>query len=286
MRIFIALVVSLFVGCTVSVQAQDEVLPLWADGAPGFEARKDIPERAKDWWVRDIHNPSLTLFSPSEVRQETTDTAIIVVPGGGHKDLVFNSEGAKAAKFLAENGITAFALKYRLARQPGSDYDIETHAAEDLRRAVRYVRANAALYNLNPDRIGVMGFSAGGELVNLVTYGETAGDDASSDRVERVSARPDFQIQIYPGPIGLPDHLKQPPPPAFFLSAFDDTGPELTISRHLDMYRTAGVAAEVHIFAQGGHAFNMGDRSKLETISDWPERLKDWLEDSGYLGQP
>ncbi|MEP4051112.1 MAG: alpha/beta hydrolase [Litorimonas sp.] len=284
MRLFATFVLSLFM--TGPAFAQDKILPLWIDGAPGFEDRKDIPERAKDWWVRDIHNPSLTLFYPGSPNQEAMGTAIIVVPGGGHKDLVFNSEGSKAAKFLSEQNITAFALKYRLARQPGSDYDIETHAAEDLRRAIRYVRANAALYNLDTNKIGVMGFSAGGELVNLVTYGETDGDKESNDRVERVSARPDFQIQIYPGPIGLPDHLKQSPPPAFFLSAFDDAGPELTISRHLDMYRAAGVAAEVHIFAQGGHAFNMGDRSDLETISKWPDRLKDWLDDSGYSGQP
>jgi len=284
MRIFIALLISLCVSC--GAHAQNKVLPLWESGAPGFEDRKNIRERAEDWWVRDIHNPSLTFFPPAAGQQNTKGTAIIVVPGGGHKDLVFNSEGAKAAKFLSDLGITAFALKYRLAREPGSDYSIEAHAAEDLRRAVRYVRANAERFNLNPDHIGVMGFSAGGELVNLVTYGETQGDEASSDLIERMSARPDFQIQIYPGPIGLPDHLKQPPPPAFFLSAFDDAGPELTISRHLDMYRSSGVSAEVHILSQGGHAFNMGDRSSLQAISKWPDRLKDWLQDSGYLRQP
>jgi len=279
------LAVSLFLcacGTKVTAIAQDDVQHIWPKGAPGFESRVDIPERAKEWWVRDIHNPSLTIFSP----ETPNGTAIIVVPGGGHKDLVFNSEGKQAAKYLADQGIVAFALKYRLARQPGSDYDIETHAAADLRRAMRFVRANAQAYGVSSNRIGVMGFSAGGELVNLVTYGETKGDKAATDVVERVSARPDFQIQIYPGPIGLPDHLKHPPPPAFFLSAFDDKGPELTISRHLDMYRAADVPAEVHIFAQGGHAFNMGDRSSLETISDWPERLQDWLADSGYLGQP
>jgi len=268
--------------CARPALAQDRVIPLWTGVAPGFETRADIPERAKDWWVRDIHQPSLTVFEP----ENPNGTAIIVVPGGGHKDLVYKSEGAKPARFLQSQGITAFVLKYRLARQPGSDYDIETHAGEDLRRALRWVRAHADSLGLASDRIGVMGFSAGGELVNLVTYGETEGDPEAVDTIEQSSARPDFQIQIYPGPIGLPDHLKQAPPPAFFLSAFDDRGPELTISRHLEMYRQAAVPAEVHIFAQGGHAFNMGDRSDLETISNWPDRLRDWLEDSGYLGQP
>ncbi|MEO9969807.1 MAG: alpha/beta hydrolase fold domain-containing protein, partial [Hyphomonadaceae bacterium] len=162
----------------------------------------------------------------------------------------------------------------------------ETDAAEDLRRAIRWVRAHAQSYNVAPDRIGVMAFSAGGELANLVIYQPTEGDADASDHIEQFSARPDFQIQIYPGPIGLPDHLHSPPPPAFFLAAFEDHGPELTISRHLDMYRQAGIPAEVHIFAHGAHAFNMGDRSQLQTISNWRHGLTDWLDDSGYLSQP
>ena len=132
MRAFVMMAAVMLTACTAA--AQDSVERLWPNGVPGFEDRLDIPERAKDWWVRDIHNPSLTVFSP----ETANGTAVIVVPGGGHKDLVFNSEGVKAAKYLAGLGITAFALKYRLARQPGSDYDIETHAAEDLRRAMRY----------------------------------------------------------------------------------------------------------------------------------------------------
>lgn len=280
----------IFIAATPTACAQNQtsdtgspvsnVVYLWENGAPNFENNKDIPERAQDWWVRDIHNPSLTTFTPTS---NLSRTAVIVVAGGGHKDLVFNSEGIKPAKYLQENGITAFALKYRLARELNSPYDIETDAAEDLRRAIRWVRAHAEDYNIDPDRIGVMAFSAGGELANLVTYYPNDGDAMAVDPVERVSARPDFMIQIYPGPIGMPDHLSTPPPPAFFLAAFDDTGPELTISRHLQMYRQAGVPAEVHIFAQGGHAFNMGDRSNLETISNWRGRLTDWLKDSGYL---
>jgi len=277
MRALVLMAAIMLSACTA--QAQDNVRVLWPEGTAGFEDRLEIPERAKDWWVRDIHNPSLTIFKP----ETPTKTAVIVVPGGGHKDLVFNSEGVKPSKYLASQGITAFALKYRLARQPGSDYDIETHAAEDLRRAIRTIRANAETYGVDPNRIGVMAFSAGGELVNLVTYGETEGDETSDDPVERVSARPDFQIQIYPGPIGMPDHLKGPPPPAFFLAAFDDKGPELTISRHLDMYRGTDVPAEVHIYARGGHAFNMGGRSEVEGISKWSDRLTQWLSDSGYL---
>lgn len=271
----------LVLALTISVPSAAQLkIPLYDNGAPGFEERKDIPERAQDWWVRDIHNPSLTVYAPDK---NASKTAIIVVPGGGHQDLVFNSEGVAPAKFLADHGITTFALKYRLAREPGSDYDVETHAAEDTRRAIRYVRANAQELGVSPDRIGIMAFSAGGELANLVIYYPNAGDPESADLVEHVSARPDFQIQIYPGPIGMPDRLLSDPPPAFFLTAFDDKGPELTISRHLDMYRAAGIPAEVHIYSRGGHAFNMGSRSDLPTLSTWPDRLVDWLTVEGWL---
>lgn len=283
MRYFVSFLILLFAFSDFAAaqdRAQQTVIPLWQDGPPGFEAYWNVPERAEDWWVRDIHQPSLTLFPPDE---NSSNTAIIVVPGGGHKDLVFNAEGVEPAKYLQNLGITAFALKYRLSRQDASPYDIETDAAEDLRRAVRYVRAHSEGYGI--ERIGIMAFSAGGELANLVTYYPTDGNSESADPIERVSAKPDFMIQIYPGPIGLPDHFAAPPPPAFFLAAFDDKGPELTISRHLDMYRQAGVPAEVHVFAQGGHAFNLGDRSDLKTISNWRNRLTDWMKDSGYLGQ-
>lgn len=276
--IFICL---LCVSCPACAADQDsDVISLWEQGAPGFEDRRDEPEKAKDWWVRNIHNPSLTVFKPENNRSRA---AVIVVPGGGHKNLVFKSEGIKPSKYLQDLGVTAFALKYRLSREAGSPYDIETHAASDLRRAVRWVRANAEVYDIDPNRIGVMAFSAGGELANLVIYQPNDGDQDASDVVERMSARPDFQIQIYPGPIGLPDHLNGSPPPAFFLAAFEDHGPELTISRQLDMYRNAGVPAEVHIYAHGAHAFNMGERSELKTISSWRHRLTDWLDDSGYL---
>ena len=90
------------------------VVPLWEKGAPGFESRKDEPEQAKDWWVKNVHNPSLTVFLPP--KEKATGCAVIVAPGGGHRELVFNAEGVEAAEYLASLGVAAFALKYRLAR--------------------------------------------------------------------------------------------------------------------------------------------------------------------------
>jgi len=269
------------VGVTGSAAAQSLVVPLWEDGAPGFEDRRDEPEEAQDWWVRNIHNPSVTVFLPSP--ETATGAAVVIVPGGGHHNVVFPPEGIAPALYFQEMGVAAFALKYRLAGNDGSPYTVEEHAAEDVRRALRLVRARAEEWGVDPGRVGVMGWSAGGELAALVSYGPPGGEPDAADPIERQSARPDFQISIYPGGRGLPDRLDAPPPPAFFLAANDDLGPARTITRTLELYRLAGVSAEVHLYAQGGHAFNMGDRSDLQSIGGWPQRLAEWMADSGFL---
>src|SRR5262249_23084100 len=159
-------------------------------------------------------------------------------------------------------------------------------AGADARRAMRYVRAHAAEWGIDPNRVGVMGWSAGGELASLLSYGNSAGDARAADPIDRLSARPDFQIVIYPGGRLIPRRLSATPPPAFFLAARDDTGPAQNLRRLLDLYEASGGVAEAHLYAQGGHAFNMGDRSELATISTWPQRMADWLKDSGLLQRP
>jgi acetyl esterase/lipase len=256
------------------------VIPLWERGAPGFESRRDEPEQHKDWWYKNIHNPSLTVFLPAAGK--ANGTAVIVAPGGGHRELVFDAEGVEPAQYLASLGVTAFALKYRLFRESGSPYK-PTHMAEDIRRAMRTVRARAGEWNLDPRRIGVMGWSAGGEVAAMVAYPPVGGDPAAQDPIERVSARPDFQILIYPGPLGIPDRIPADAPPLFVLGAADDeyvAGVMFDITRK---YRDAGASVEAHIYAQGKHAFNMGQRSSYVSIQRWPQRLAEWLEDRGYL---
>jgi acetyl esterase/lipase len=266
------------VACTAA-QAQ-QVIPLWDRGAPGFESRRNEPERHQDWWYKNIHNPSLTVFLPPAGK--ANGTAVIVAAGGGHRELVFNPEGVEPAQYLASLGITAFALKYRLFREPGSPYKV-THTAEDIRRAMRTVRARAAEWQLDPARIGVMGWSAGGEVAALVAYPPVAGDVKSPDPVERVSARPDFQILIYPGPYGIPERIPADAPPAFVLGAADDEYVAGVLFDIVRKYRDAGASIEAHIYAQGKHAFNMGQRSQYVSIRRWPARLAEWLEDRGYL---
>jgi acetyl esterase/lipase len=251
---------------------------LWAKGAPGFEARRDEPEQHQDWWYKNIHNPSLTVFLPP--KDKSNGTAVIVAAGGGQRELVFNAEGVEPAQYLASLGVTAFALKYRLFREPGSKYTFD-NTAEDIRRAMRTVRARAAEWHIDPNRIGVMGWSAGGEVAALVAYPPVNGDPKAADPVERVSARPDFQILIYPGPLGIPATVPRDAPPLFLLGAADDEYVAPVLFDLARKYHDAGASIETHIYAQGKHAFNMGQRSKYVSIQRWPQRLAEWLEDRG-----
>lgn len=274
--IFTSLLLALSCGAARSQQ----VVPLWDKGAPGFEARRDEPEQHKDWWYKNIHNPSLTVFLPPPGK--ANGTAVIVAAGGGHRELVFNPEGVEPAQYLASLGITAFALKYRLFREPGSKYTLD-NTAEDIRRAMRTVRARAGEWQIDPERIGVMGWSAGGEVAALVAYPPGDGQASSKDPIERVSARPNFQILIYPGPLGIPEKVPANAPPLFLLGAADDEYVAGVLFDLTNKYRAAGASLETHIYAQGKHAFNMGQRSEYVSIRHWRDRLAEWLEDRGYL---
>ena len=256
-------------------------IPLWPNGAPGFEKLRDEPEQAQDYWVKHINNPSITVFLPP--KEKATGAAIIVCPGGGHRLLVFNAEGVEPAQYLNNLGVAVFVLKYRLARDSGSPYSLDKHPKEDAYRAMRLVRSRAIEWGLDTNRIGIMGFSAGGEIVNMVAYTSGYGDPNAKDPVDKLNGRPNFLIFIYPGPLGVPDIVPGDTPPAFLLAANDDpccSGPTVSL---LEKFRLAKVPVETHIYAQGNHAFNMGYRSKLKSIKGWPQRLADWLDDNNFL---
>jgi acetyl esterase/lipase len=256
------------------------VIPLYPNGAPGSEARRAEAEVAQDYWVRNVHNPSLTMFAPDP--RHANGAAIIVIPGGAHRELVWTSEALNFARALNRMGITVFALKYRLAREQGSTYSIERDAAGDARRAVRLVRAHAAEHGIDPHRIGVMGFSAGGELVTLIADNPDPGVGSAGDTVDRESARPDFQILIFPGPLGLPARAAAGAPPAFLAAGSRDECCGTPTVQLYEQLRSAGVPAELHMYANAGHAFNL-DESNLLSIIHWPDRLADWLADGGWL---
>jgi len=276
------LTLKIFILITLNISAQNKpvVIPLWEKGAPGFEEKRREPEEAKDWWVKNIHNPSLTIFQP--VKEKANGTAVIICPGGGFSKLVYNSEGVQAAEYLNSLGITAFVLKYRLFREENTKYTDE-NSRQDVFRAIRVVRSRAKEFNLDSARIGIMGFSAGGELAGWLAYHFTENHVVNADPTDAISARPAFQILVYPGPLVVPEKVPADAPTTFMVAANDDACCSEPVVRLLQMHREAKVPVEVHLFFKGDHAFNMGKRTSLISVKGWPERMSDWLMDSGII---
>jgi acetyl esterase/lipase len=281
MKVFFVIFAAIAGLCVrASAQSTPEVVHLWNNGAPGFENRKDQPEQAQDYWVRNVNNPSITVFLPP--KEKATGAAVVIAPGGGFRELVFHAEGEQAAEFLNGMGVAAFALKYRLPGEKDSPYS-EDNVRQDAYRAMRLVRSRATEWNIDSHRVGMLGFSAGGAVVNLIAYEKGDGDPNAADPIDRLNGRPDFQMLVYPGG-KVPDKIGADAPPAFLLVANDDDYgcDKVTLELFIKL-RAAGVKVEAIFLAQGRHAFNMGDRSKLVTVRTWPQRMADWLSDSGYL---
>lgn len=272
--------------CAVSLAslAQDTArqIPLWPNGAPGFENRRNEPEEAKDYYVKNIHNPSITIYLPP--KEKATGTAVVIFPGGGHRLLVFNAEGREPARYLNSIGVAAIIVKYRLFREDSTIYSFEKQTREDAYRAMRLVRSKAAEWNIDTGRVGTLGFSAGGETAALVAYSSGAGDPNAPDPIDRLNGRPNFQMLVYPGPLGIPATLPADAPPAFLIVADNDQGASPVILSILDKYRSAKAPVEAHILSGGNHGFNMGYRSNLKAVRNWPQRMADWMADMNLLG--
>jgi acetyl esterase/lipase len=274
-------ILALLLATRPAMAADPEAVPIWAHGAPGAEAQVSLPEVVENTYVRSVHNPNLTVFRADPAR--ANGAAVVIAPGGGHRMLVFVNEGVMPARTLNRFGITVFVLKYRLARESGSTYSIERDAAADARRAIRWVRAHAADYGVDPHRVGLMGFSAGGELVSLVADNPEPARSWKLDAIDQQSARPDFQILVYPGPLGIPGQAIKDAPPAFITAGTLDTCCEPPSIALFNQLREAKVPAELHIFASTDHGFNVAMHNDRVSIQHWPDRLFDWLSDEGWL---
>jgi acetyl esterase/lipase len=269
----------------VGIAGEPQEVFLWPNGAPGSEGktggetfveRNDGVRR-----VAGIHRPSITAHLPTA--EKATGAAVVILPGGGHQYLSIDNEGHLVAKWLAERGIAGLVVKYRLAREPGSTYKVEVEALRDTQRAIRVARARAREWNLDPERIGVMGFSAGGQLAALASARFDAGEAGAADAVDRLSSRPSFQALIYPGGVGADMAIPKDAPPAFLCAAFDDRGPARTSVDLFEKLRDAGVTTELHLYSTGGHGFGMRERPL--PITSWTARFHDWMRATGLLGK-
>lgn len=265
-------------------------VPLWANGAPGSEG-KTAPEVVtgdadSGRSVTTVNNPSI---APYLVRGRgpgaTPVAAIIIAPGGGHYKLTMDDEGYDVAKYLSGHGVAAFVLKYRLAREPGSSYTVDGDEMHDIQRAIRMVKARSAEWGVDPARVGVMGFSAGGELTVKASIRYDDGNPTASDPNDRPSDKPAFQVLMYPG--GLTPEINatftKDTPPAFLLCGADDSP---AIAQQLPLLflalKKAGVSAELHEYAGVGHGFGLR-LTQNGGVAQWPELLLQWMDTRGLL---
>lgn len=258
---------------------------LWPGAAPGSEGEtasevfqaSDNPKLPKRFTV--VHYPSIYVFLPPQ--DKANGTGVVIAPGGGHSQLVIDKEGYEIADWFNAKGGAAFVLKYRLARAPGSRYTVQVNALADATRAMRTVRSRAKEWGVDPARLGFIGFSAGGEVAALIETRFDAGNDSSSDPVERAGSRPDFAVVVYPGFRRDTITVPKDAPPTFLVCADDDRSHVVTtVNLYLDLQKQ-GVSSEMHIYAGGGHGF--GFRPNPMPVGTWTDRLQEWMLDRKLL---
>jgi acetyl esterase/lipase len=280
-------------------------IPIWPNGAPDMAGVSQPPESVLtaqtpeaiggsiSQAVFDVSLPTMTLYPP---KGRNTGAAMIVFPGGGFKAHAITLEGTEICDWISARGITCILSKYRVPK--GDHYwdgDCKCHitpkvlrALQDAQRTIRLVRAQAKELNVDPGKIGVIGFSAGGYLVAQTSnIFEPAYKPV--DAVDRISSRPDFAVALYPGHLcregrtldpGI--HVTRRTPPTFVLQNWDDPVDEICNSVvYAGALEAAGVPAEVHLFAKGGHAFGL--RRKEHPVAMWPSLVESWLKEMGIL---
>ena len=269
---------------SIIASAQPKEILLWPNGAPGSEGKTGkekvrISEEG-DHVISNIHNPSITAYLPS--REKSTGSAVIIVPGGGHRELWIDHEGYNEAKWLSDRGIAAFVLKYRLAKDSNSTYTIDKDELADIQRAIRLVRSRVKEWSLDTARIGVMGFSAGGEVAALSAMKFDYGKENANDPIDRNSSRPAFQALIYPGNSSRFEVVTNAPP-VFLVGGYNDRADIAQgIAEVYIKYKKANVPAELHIYSNAGHGFGMREKNK-GAVAGWIDRFYEWLSDRGFV---
>ena len=268
---------------------------VWPAAAPG-ETGKIGPQRVlpprgtkKVTRITDVSTPTLTLYRPAA--EKATGCAVLVCPGGGYHILAYDLEGTEVAQWLNALGVTALLLKYRVPRR---DKDAPYVAPlQDAQRALRLARSHAKDWGIDPKRLGILGFSAGGNLAVMASVCWDKPAYEPIDDVDRLSCRPDFQIPIYPAYLfDKKDRSRLSPllritdktPPAFIVVTHDDADRDVYAALYYAALKRAGVAGELHIFLKGGHGYGL--RPSERPVSHWPQLCAHWLKELGLLKRP
>jgi acetyl esterase/lipase len=275
------------------------VLDVWPGKAPGetepIGAEKAVEETPFGFLVKGVTNvsrPTLTVFRPA--KDKDTGTAVLVCPGGGYNIVGWDPDVEQGAPWLNSLGVTAIVLKYRVPRRPGQPKDSPPPGPlQDAQRALSLVRHKAREWGIDPNRIGMLGFSAGGHLTAAASTGFDRRTYESVDAVDQISCRPDFAMLVYPGVLlarGKEElspqlRVRKDCPPMFLVHAGDDPAAKVENSVHMYLaLKRAGVPAELHVYAAGGHGFAPGPfRPSAQPCSTWPQRCADWLRSQGLL---
>ncbi len=272
--------------------AEPLTLNVWPGKPPG--ETKELPPEADQTKPEDkliagqriiklgnVSTPQLAVYRPSP--EKDTGAAVVICPGGGHHILAYDLEGTEVATWLNEIGVTGIVLKYRV---PFRDPEKRARAAvQDGQRAMSLVRSKAAEWKLDPQRIGMLGFSAGGQVAGMVSILNDQRQYESVDDVDQISCRPDFAVLIYPGGFDekgqprLKDEVKisKDAPPMFFVHAFDDNVTVLNSLLFAAELKKVGVSAEVHVFATGGHGYGLRHVDG-RPVTDWPKSCTTWMK--------
>ncbi|PAM93652.1 alpha/beta hydrolase [Flavobacterium sp. IR1] len=292
-------------GVVTQSKAQNQTIPLWNKipdeiKAPDYKENQDLKD-GKLQSTSKVSVPTLSIFLPA--KPKPNQAAVVICPGGGYMHLAFDKEGTKVAQWLNSLGIAAFVLKYRLP----NDLIMKNKnigPLQDAQESIRYVRENAAKYSIDPNKIGIMGFSAGGHLAATLS---THYADKVYESTFKVSARPDFSLLIYPvismqnsithkgsqvnllgenpsetliNEFSNEKKITVQTPPAFLVHATDDGA--VVVENSIEYYlalKKNNVAAELHVYEKGGHGFGLGVK---DTSKFWTRDCEEWLQNHGY----
>jgi len=300
--IYIIILFSIFTG--KNINAQNFILPLWESDIPNY---KTSDEKEKTYFgdnkelIKNVQNPDIAVFLPA--KEHATGEAVVICPGGGYHVLAYRWEGTDIARALNAKGIAAIVLKYRL---PVSNNNIVRHKSPllDAQRAMRLVRYHADKWNIKPNKIGIMGFSAGGHLASTLSTHYDQGNPKAVDAIEKLSCRPDFSILIYPV-ISFSDEfthkgsakallgenasqelinsfsnelqVTENTPPTFLVHSEDDTSVPIKNSLvYYEALQKKNVSAEMHLYPYGGHGYSLAIGKGH--LSSWIDRCTDWIK--------